>query len=226
MYAAAGSFLPSAVCGGSHATAQSGHHGCGGARFSQLQLSLSRRPEGTRCRLHGGADSRHRRAYVPARARGRRSIRRASRSSPSKSSSVWCASATSRRSGSPTPTSRTSTSCTRRAGVIAWGAHFGICSATRTMLRSSKPVIAVTAVRTGVGKSQTTRYLSRILRQLGKRVVAIRHPMPYGDLAQQICQRFETYADLDRHAARSRSARSTSRTSTTASWSTPASTTS
>jgi predicted GTPase len=83
--------------------------------------------------------------------------------------------------------------------VIAWGAHFGVCSATRTMVPSSKPVIAITAVRTGVGKSQTTRYVSRILKQLGKRVVAIRHPMPYGDLAKQACQRFETYEDLDRH---------------------------
>ena len=83
--------------------------------------------------------------------------------------------------------------------VIAWGAHFGICSALRTMLRSSKPVIAVTAVRTGVGKSQTTRYLSRILRDLGKKVVAVRHPMPYGDLTRQVAQRFETYEDLDRH---------------------------
>ncbi len=62
-----------------------------------------------------------------------------------------------------------------------------------------RPVVAVTAVRTGVGKSQTTRYLSRMLRDLGQRVVAIRHPMPYGDLAAQACQRFATYADLDRH---------------------------
>ena len=83
--------------------------------------------------------------------------------------------------------------------VIGWGAHFGICSATKTMLESERPVIAVTAVRTGVGKSQTTRYLSRILRDLGKRVVAVRHPMPYGDLSSQACQRFETYDDLDRH---------------------------
>ncbi len=82
--------------------------------------------------------------------------------------------------------------------VVAWGAHFGICSALRTMLRSSKPVIAVTAVRTGVGKSQTTRYISRILRDLGKKVVAVRHPMPYGDLTKQVAQRFETYEDLDR----------------------------
>jgi predicted GTPase len=83
--------------------------------------------------------------------------------------------------------------------VIGWGAHFGICSVTKTMLESEKPVIAVTAVRTGVGKSQTTRYISRILRDLGKRVVAVRHPMPYGDLSEQACQRFETYDDLDRY---------------------------
>ena len=82
---------------------------------------------------------------------------------------------------------------------IAAGADFRLHSARRTMLRSTRPVIAVTAVRTGVGKSQTTRYLSRLLRDQGLRVVAIRHPMPYGDLAAQACQRFATYADLDRH---------------------------
>jgi len=83
--------------------------------------------------------------------------------------------------------------------VIAWGANFGVLAATKTMLPSSKPVIAIVAVRTGVGKSQTTRYVSKILKQLGKRVVAIRHPMPYGDLARQACQRFETYEDLVTH---------------------------
>jgi len=83
--------------------------------------------------------------------------------------------------------------------VIGWGPHFGVCSATRTMVESTKPLIAITAVRTGVGKSQTTRYVSRMLKKLGKRVVAIRHPMPYGDLAKQACQRFENYEDLDRH---------------------------
>jgi predicted GTPase len=66
------------------------------------------------------------------------------------------------------------------------------------MLKARVPVIAVTAVRTGAGKSQTTRYLSRILKDRGLRVVAVRHPMPYGDLATQVCQRFATYADLDR----------------------------
>jgi predicted GTPase len=83
--------------------------------------------------------------------------------------------------------------------VIAWGANFGICSVQHTMLKSTKPVIAICAVRTGVGKSQTTRYVSRILKGLGKKVVAIRHPMPYGDLVKQACQRFETYQDLDTH---------------------------
>jgi predicted GTPase len=83
--------------------------------------------------------------------------------------------------------------------VIGWGPHFGVCSAARTMVESTKPVVAITAVRTGVGKSQTTRYVSRLLKQMGKKVVAIRHPMPYGDLAKQACQRFETYEDLDRH---------------------------
>ena len=83
--------------------------------------------------------------------------------------------------------------------VIGWGSHFGVCSVSKTMLASSKPVIAITAVRTGVGKSQTSRYVSRILRQLGKKVVTVRHPMPYGDLSKQICQRFAAYEDLDRH---------------------------
>jgi predicted GTPase len=80
---------------------------------------------------------------------------------------------------------------------VAAGADFLLLAAQRTMLRARVPVLAVTAVRTGAGKSQTTRYLSMILKRLGKRVVVVRHPMPYGDLAEQICQRFATYADLD-----------------------------
>jgi len=82
--------------------------------------------------------------------------------------------------------------------VIAAGADFLLLGAKQTMLKSKVPVIAVTAVRTGAGKSQTTRYLSRILKKQGLKVVAVRHPMPYGDLAAQACQRFATYADLDR----------------------------
>ena len=79
----------------------------------------------------------------------------------------------------------------------AAGADFELLAARRTMIKAPVPVIAVTAVRTGAGKSQTTRYISTILRKLGKRVVAVRHPMPYGDLEAQACQRFATYADLD-----------------------------
>ena len=90
---------------------------------------------------------------------------------------------------------------------IALGADFLLLSARRTMIPAKVPVIAITAVRTGAGKSQTTRYLSRILKTLGKRVVAIRHPMPYGDLADQACQRFATYADLDTRKVHDRRAR-------------------
>lgn len=81
----------------------------------------------------------------------------------------------------------------------AAGSDFTLLGADRTMLKSKLPVIAITAVRTGAGKSQTTRYVSRIVKKLGKRVVAIRHPMPYGDLAAQAWQRFANYADLDAH---------------------------
>jgi predicted GTPase len=83
--------------------------------------------------------------------------------------------------------------------VLAAGADFRLMGPELTMLKSSKPVIAVTATRTGVGKSQTTRKICDSLKAMGKKVVAVRHPMPYGDLAKQICQRFETYADLDKH---------------------------
>ena len=82
---------------------------------------------------------------------------------------------------------------------IAAGAHFVLAAAQKTMLTSTKPVVSITAVRTGVGKSQTTRFVSQILKAMGKKVVAVRHPMPYGDLSEQICQRFATYDDLDKH---------------------------
>ena len=72
----------------------------------------------------------------------------------------------------------------KAAHVNAWGANFTLASADKTMIRSRRPVIAITAVRTGVGKSQTTRYISSILKKLGKKVVAVRHPMPYGDLSE------------------------------------------
>ena len=82
--------------------------------------------------------------------------------------------------------------------ALAAGADFALLGPNSTMLKSILPVIAVCAVRTGVGKSQTTRYLSRLLKQQGRTVAVVRHPMPYGNLASQRLQRFETLADLDR----------------------------
>lgn len=87
----------------------------------------------------------------------------------------------------------------RGSAVMAAGADFRLMGPNTTMLKSSKPVVSVCAVRTGSGKSQTTRRVSLILRQLGYRVAAIRHPMPYGDLVAQKVQRFAEYADLDKH---------------------------
>lgn len=83
--------------------------------------------------------------------------------------------------------------------VLAAGADFRLLSPIHTQIKSSKPVIAVCAVRTGCGKSQTSRKVVEVLKKKGRRVVAIRHPMPYGDLTEQICQRFATYKDLDDH---------------------------
>src|SRR5262245_39809480 len=79
------------------------------------------------------------------------------------------------------------------------GARFSTPDPKSVMLPSGRPVVAVTAVRTGCGKSQTSRYVVRVLRDLGKRVVAVRHPMPYGDLARQRLQRFASIEDLQRH---------------------------
>lgn len=84
----------------------------------------------------------------------------------------------------------------KSAIVNAAGADFKIMGAERTMLKSTKPIIAVCAVRTGCGKSQTTRRVVEILQSMGKKVVAVRHPMPYGDLEKQRCQRFATIEDL------------------------------
>ena len=79
------------------------------------------------------------------------------------------------------------------------GASFQLLGAAQTMIASTKPVLAVCAVRTGCGKSQTTRRVAAALRSMGKRVAVIRHPMPYGDLARQACQRYGELADMDRH---------------------------
>ncbi|HID89880.1 MAG TPA: GTPase [Anaerolineae bacterium] len=83
--------------------------------------------------------------------------------------------------------------------VLATGADFWLMGGRSIMLESNKPVVAVCAVRTGCGKSQTTRHVCDLLQAMGKKVVVVRHPMPYGDLAAQAVQRFATYEDLDRH---------------------------
>ncbi len=81
--------------------------------------------------------------------------------------------------------------------AMAAGADFRLMGPSSTELRSSKPVVAICAVRTGSGKSQTTRHVASVLRGAGKRVAVLRHPMPYGDLTKQAVQRFERYEDLD-----------------------------
>lgn len=87
----------------------------------------------------------------------------------------------------------------RASLVNSCGADFKLLSPVHTTLKSSKPLISITAVRTGSGKSQTTRKVTDILRDKGKVVAVIRHPMPYGDLAAQKAQRFENYSDMDKH---------------------------
>ena len=83
--------------------------------------------------------------------------------------------------------------------ILAAGANFRLLGAYETMLPSRLPVVAVCAVRTGCGKSAVTRRVVDIVRQRGLRPVVIRHPMPYGDLAEQRLQRFAIFDDLDRH---------------------------
>lgn len=83
--------------------------------------------------------------------------------------------------------------------VLIAGADFRLMGAGATMFKSKKPVVAVCAVRTGCGKSQSTRHVCDVLQEMGRNVVVIRHPMPYGDLAAQAVQRFADYDDLDRH---------------------------
>jgi predicted GTPase len=87
----------------------------------------------------------------------------------------------------------------RASLVIANNADFVLLGARQTMLQSTKPVVAVCAVRTGAGKSQTTRRVCAILREMGLVPVVVRHPMPYGNLAEQAVQRFAVLEDLDRY---------------------------
>ncbi|MEM3725353.1 MAG: cyclic 2,3-diphosphoglycerate synthase [Candidatus Bathyarchaeia archaeon] len=83
--------------------------------------------------------------------------------------------------------------------ALANGADFRLMGPKTTMLKAKVPVVSIGAVRTGSGKSQTSRQVARILKAKGLRVVVIRHPMPYGDLKKQVCQRFASYEDLDRY---------------------------
>ncbi len=87
----------------------------------------------------------------------------------------------------------------RAAIANAAGADFVLLGPNATMLKSRKPVVTVCAVRTGAGKSQTSRRVAHLLRERGLRVASIRHPMPYGDLVAQRVQRFATLADMERH---------------------------
>jgi predicted GTPase len=88
----------------------------------------------------------------------------------------------------------------RKAAIVtAAGADFMLIGATYTMIKSKKPVISVCAVRTGCGKSQTTRHICKLMKEMGKKVVAVRHPMPYGDLRAQVVQRFAQYEDFEKH---------------------------
>lgn len=88
---------------------------------------------------------------------------------------------------------------TKASIVNAAGVSFRLMGAEETMVKSSKPVVSVLAVRTGCGKSQTSRKIVKLLTDAGKKVVAIRHPMPYGDLVKQKVQRFATLDDLKKH---------------------------
>jgi predicted GTPase len=92
-----------------------------------------------------------------------------------------------------------STVMSKASWVLSMGTDFRLMGANNTMLKSTKPVIAICAVRTGAGKSPTTRKVCDILTKKGRKVAVIRHPMPYGDLAKQVCQRFANYNDLDKH---------------------------
>jgi len=87
----------------------------------------------------------------------------------------------------------------RASIALAHGADFRLMGPSTTMVKSKVPVVSVCAVRTGSGKSQTSRKVARILKKLGFKVVVIRHPMPYGDLTKQVCQRFASYEDLDKY---------------------------
>ncbi len=88
---------------------------------------------------------------------------------------------------------------TKASWTLSLGVDFKLMGTKNTMIKSNKPVVAVCAVRTGAGKSTVTRRVLQILKENGLKGVAVRHPMPYGDLRKQICQKYESLEDLDRH---------------------------
>ena len=87
----------------------------------------------------------------------------------------------------------------RASQVLATGADFRLMGKKATQLKSTKPVVSICAVRTGSGKSQTTRFVSKVLKEMGFKVAAVRHPMPYGDLVKQAVQRYAEYSDLEKY---------------------------
>jgi len=101
----------------------------------------------------------------------------------------------------------------KASAVLAAGADFWLMGPNSTMLKSTKPVVSICATRTGCGKSQTTRKVMQILKTAGKHAVAIRHAMPYGNLAQQKSQRFATLEDLKNTTAPLKKWRNTNPTS-------------
>ncbi len=87
----------------------------------------------------------------------------------------------------------------KASDVMAAGVSFKVLGSEQTMLKSKKPVVAIVAIRTGCGKSQTSRRVCEVLKAMGKKIAVVRHPMPYGDLVKQKVQRFETLDDLKKH---------------------------
>ena len=177
---------------------ESPDHGSRGPRLPQLQHLLPRQRALRGRGLHRHADPLHQRPQVPGRARRQalpqrhpdpRRVRAAELVKKHSVEQVVFA-------YSDVPYEYV---MHRSALVNALGADFRLMGPDHTMVKSTKPVIAVCAVRTGAGKSQTTRKIQTMLREAGKKVVSIRHPMPYGDLVKQRVQRFATVEDLARN---------------------------
>ena len=173
--------------------------GAAGRDFHNFNVVYRDDPGDRSRRVHRHADPVHRRPNLPAGPRRASATRTASRSTRSTSSRelivelnvddvVFAYSDVSHEYVMH-----------RASEVLAAGANFELLGPNATMLQPAIPTVAVTAVRTGVGKSQTTRAVAATLKEAGKKVVAVRHPMPYGDLIAQRVQRFAELEDLDRY---------------------------